>query len=247
MKGGAEGAGCFPTGRHYPGIAHLLRVVAAGLAEGFDGSLPVAGLPLASIDTETTGRKPETDRIVEIGVVLWRNGDVVARHAWLVNPGIPIPEEARAVHGISDDDVRSEPPFPQVLPELARVLEGHIPLAYNADFDRDFIFAEVSRSGMGMERTPPALQKGVEWVDPLAWARELQKSERSRALGDVCERLGIKLEQAHRATADAEAAVRVMAAFFKDSRIPETYAAFVQEQRRLARRFNEERARWRRG
>ncbi len=246
MKGGAEGAGCFPTGRHYPGIAHLLRIVAAGLADGFDGHLPVKGLPLAAIDTETTGRNPETDRIVEVACVLWKDGAVVERRTWLVNPGIPIPEEARAIHGICDDDVKDKPPFSGILDDLCRALEGHVPLAYNAEFDRDFLLAEVSRCGVAGRPLPPSFRKGVEWIDPLTWAREIQSRERSRALGDVCERLGIQLERAHRATDDAEAAAHVMAAFLCDARVPSTYAAFIQEQRRLARGFAEERMRWRR-
>ncbi len=66
-----------------------------------------------------------------------------------------------------------------------------------------------------------------------------------KSLGEVAARLGIDIAQAHRATDDAEAAVRVMHAFTSDARVPKTYAAFVQEQRRLGRLFEEERARWR--
>ena len=94
---------------------------------------------------------------------------------------------------------------------------------------------------------PPALRRGVEWIDPLVWARELQKYEKSKALGEVCARLGIALTNAHRATDDAEAAMRVLAALSQDARVPKTYAAFIQEQRRLARIQEEERARWRSG
>jgi DNA polymerase-3 subunit epsilon len=82
-------------------------------------------------------------------------------------------------------------------------------------------------------------------MDPLDWARELQKEEKSRALGDVCQRLGIELENAHRATDDAKAAGRVMATFMKDSRVPRPYGAFIKEQRRLGRLFEFERVRWR--
>lgn len=246
MKGGADGGGCFPTGRHYPGIAHLLKIVAAGLAEGFDAHSLVAELPLASIDTETTGRHADADRIVEIGCILWKDGKVLERLNWLIDPGIPIPADAQAVHGISDEDVKGKPSFAKILPELARALHGYVPLAYNAEFDRDFILAEMSRAKANLDKPPPALQQSVEWIDPLTWARELQKNERSRALGDVCERLGIKIENAHRATDDAEAALRVMLAFLGEVRVPNTYAALIQEQRRLGRRFAEERLRWRR-
>jgi DNA polymerase-3 subunit epsilon len=74
----------------------------------------------------------------------------------------------------------------------------------------------------------------------------MHREEKSRALGDVCQRLGIALDNAHRATDDAEAALKVMMAFLPDARIPRMYGGFLQEQRRLARQQSDERARWRR-
>jgi DNA polymerase-3 subunit epsilon len=61
----------------------------------------------------------------------------------------------------------------------------------------------------------------------------------------VTTRLGVALEQAHRATDDAEAALRVLYAFAKDVRVPKSYAGLAQEQRRLSRLQDEERNRWR--
>jgi DNA polymerase-3 subunit epsilon len=86
MRAGEEGGGCFPTGRHYPGIAHLLRIVAQGLVDGIDGATSINDVPLIAIDTETTGRDFAVDRIVEIAAVVWLGGEVVARQRWLVNP-----------------------------------------------------------------------------------------------------------------------------------------------------------------
>jgi DNA polymerase III subunit epsilon len=239
--------GCFPTGRHYPGIAHLLRVAAAGLAEEFAAGTPVDELEIVSIDTETTGRNAATDRIVEVAAVIWQHGEVTARHSWLVNPGCPIPAEVTAVHGIDDTAVMDSPSFADISMDLAAVLLGRVPLAYNAEFDQRFISEEYARNKVELGHVPPALRRGVEWLDPLVWARELQKYEKSKALGEVCSRLGIALTNAHRATDDAEAAMQVLARFTEDPRVPKTYGAFVQEQRRLARIQEEERARWRSG
>lgn len=236
--------GCFPTGRHYPGIAHLLRVAASGLAEGFTGDHAVIDLPLVAIDTETTGRDPATDRVVEVACVRCEKGAITLRKSWLVNPGRPIPKEAFDVHGISDEAVRDAPVFEAILPELLEALAGAIPLAYNAEFDRKQLMAELGRVS-AVASPPPAFQKNADWIDPLVWARELQKLEKSRALGEVAARLGIELRQAHRATDDAEAALQVFLKFQEDSRLPKTYAAFLNEQRRLARAFENERVRWR--
>jgi DNA polymerase-3 subunit epsilon len=244
---GEEGGGCFPTGRHYPGIAHLLRVVAQGLIDEIDAGTPVTDLPLVSIDTETTGRDFAVDRVVEIALVVWEQGEVTARHRWLVNPGRPIPQEAFSVHGISDDAVKDMPPFAAIAAEVLAALEGKVPLAYNAEFDRLFLHEELGRAGIAGRALPPAARRGIEWVDPLTWARELQKQEKSRALTDVAERLGVALEKAHSAVHDAEAAVRILSVFFSDPRVPRTYGAFMQEQKRLARLHDEERQYWRRG
>lgn len=246
MRGSTDGVSCFPTGRHYPGIAHLLRVVVAGLAEEFPGETPLTAARLVCIDTETTGRDPENDRIVEVAAVLWENGEVIDRKAWLVNPGIPIPKEAFDVHGIGDEQVKDAPPFAVVLGELIEFVAGAIPVAYNAEYDRKMLTAEIARLGVSIAKPPPCFRKGVEWIDPLVWARELQRSERSRSLSEVCERLGIPLDNAHRAVHDAEATLRVLWAFTSDTRVPRTYAAFMQEQRRLFRLFEADRPSWRR-
>jgi DNA polymerase III subunit epsilon len=242
---GAVDFGCFPTGRHYPGIAHLIRIVAVGLADECDGSTPMSEITLAAIDTETTGRDASVDRIVELACVLWRGGQILARHSWLVNPGRAIPKEAFDIHGIGDDDVRDKPPFEAIVDEVLGVLGGCVPVAYNADYDRVVLSAELARANALSRELPPAVRKGVVWLDPLVWARELQKIEKGKSLGDVCARLGIPIERAHRAADDAEATLRVLEAFSNDVRVPKTYGAFIAEQRRLARVFADDRVRWR--
>jgi DNA polymerase-3 subunit epsilon len=245
---GIDSCGCFPTGRHYAGIAHLLRTVARGLAEEFPAEAAWVELPIALIDVETTGRDASVDRVVEIGIAVGRGGQVIARYNWLIQPGIPIPEEARSVHGISDADVAASPLFPAIAHEVAAALSGCIPAAYNASFDRAFLTNEFARAGHRAgegERPAPALRREVEWVDPLVWAREIQRDERSRALGEVAARLGVALEKAHRASDDAEAALRVLYVLAADARVPRTHGSFVQEQRRLALVHADERRRWR--
>jgi DNA polymerase-3 subunit epsilon len=228
-----EACGCFPTGRHYPGIAHLLRAVTRGLVEELAAEAMWAELPIALIDVETTGTDASVDRVVEVGIAIARGGEIVERRNWLVNPGRPIPKEASDVHKITDDDVKDAPAFAAVAEEIAAMLAGCVPAAYNAAFDRAFLGNEVARTAAA-GASSPAFRRNVDWVDPLVWARELQQGERSRALGEVAARLGISLENAHRASDDAEAALRVMLALGRDVRVPRTYAALVQEQRRLA-------------
>ncbi len=242
-----DSCGCFPSGRHYPGIAHLLRTVARGLVAELAADAMWQDLPIALIDLETTGKDASVDRVVEVGIVVGKGGEVVARHNWLVHPGQRIPEEARAVHGISDDDVKDAPRFEAIAHDVAVALEGCIPGAYNAPFDRAFLVNEFARAGHKPEGDVPpcpALHRDVEWVDPLVWARELQREERSKSLGEVAARLGVALENAHRASDDAEAALRVLYALAANERVPRMLAPFIQEQRRLSQLQADERRRW---
>jgi DNA polymerase-3 subunit epsilon len=222
--------------------------VARGLAEEFPADAVWVELPIALVDVETTGRDASVDRVVEIGIAVGRGGQVIARYNWLIHPGIPIPEEARSVHGISDADVAASPRFEVVAHEVAAALSGCIPAAYNAQFDRAFLNNEFARAAFSPPPgtvAAPALRREVEWIDPLVWAREIQREERSKALGEVAARLGVALENAHRASDDAEAALRVLYLLGGDPRVPRTHVSFVQEQKRLAQVHADERRRWR--
>ncbi|MFO0612429.1 MAG: 3'-5' exonuclease [Polyangiaceae bacterium] len=246
-----ESCGCFPTGRHYPGIAHLLRIRIAGIVEEIDADADWIDELVAFVDTETTGREPEIDRVVEVGVVIGHRGQVLREKSWLINPGIPISEESSAVHGIKDSDVRLCGSFRDVLPEIMAFVGGAIPAAYNAAFDKAFLLAELGRAegpttGVPSAKYPPLFRREVEWIDPLVLARELYRDEQSRALGDMAQRLGIELANAHRATDDARAALQVLYAFAKDSRVPRKYGGLMQEQKRLGRTQDEARRFWKR-
>lgn len=240
----ADPCGCFPTGRHYPGIAHLIRVRAVGVAAEHDAGGAWVEYPIALLDTETTGRDPLQDRVVEVGIVIGHQGGLT-RKSWLINPGRPIPVESSNVHGIKDADVADKPSFAEVAREILAFLGTAIPAAYNAAFDRAFILAELDRAGIRPDSPPPAMRREVDWIDPLAFARELYKDEQSRALGEMAKRLGIDLENAHRATDDAEAALQILYTFAKDPRVPRAYGGLIHEQRRLVRQQDEARKLWR--
>lgn len=239
-----DGCGCFPTGRHYPGIAHLLKTTVRGLLPDVPADTPWQDLEIALLDVETTGRDASVDRVVEVGIVVGVRGEVVKKYNWLINPGITIPDEVIAVHHITNEMVANEPRFEAVAGEIAEALRGRVPAAYNAMFDRAFMWGEFSRAktdGAGI----PALMKEVDWLDPLVWARDIQDGEKSRSLGDVAARMGISLENAHRAQDDAEAALRVLYGLSRDPRMPRAYGALVQEQRRLSQAQADARRHWR--
>ncbi|MEM9865116.1 MAG: 3'-5' exonuclease [Myxococcota bacterium] len=240
---------CFPTGRHYPGIAD--RIAAAirnvpGLCAEFEAGARWVDLPMAVIDFETTGTDSSVDRVIEIGVVGFRAGRVEFREGLLVNPQIPIPEESRAVHGITDEELAGAPTFAQVVPKVVELLEGRLPVAYNASFDRGFLLAEVARvrGALTAGALPPAMRTDIVWVDPLVWAREILKDQKSRKLGDVAAHFGIPLEQAHRAAGDAEATGHVLMKLA--SNMPAAYGELVRLQGRYGAFQEADFAQWKR-
>ncbi|RKE18070.1 exonuclease domain-containing protein [Streptomyces sp. TLI_171] len=182
--------------------------------------------PLASFDTETTGVDVEQDRIVSAALVVQsapRLGATV--RTWLANPGVPIPEQARAVHGISDDHVRAHGRPPRaVAVELALALaeqsRAGVPLVVmNAPYDLTLLDRELRRHGAGS--LAEALG-GAELLvlDPRVLDKQLDRYRKGRrTLTDLCAFYGVELVGAHDAAADAMAAlelVRAVAARHED-------------------------------
>ena len=161
--------------------------------------------PLAVVDVETTGLDPENDRVIEIAVIQMQGGEETGRYTSLVHPGRDVPAEVTNITGLTNEDLRDAPPFEQIADDVRTALEGRAFVAYNLGFDRAFVAKELGRCG-------------IEWVpqtpiDPLVFARELHKKAGSKRLTAVAERLGLSLENAHRAADDALVAGQVLYAF----------------------------------
>ncbi len=122
------------------------------------------GQALVGFDLETTGTDPGEARIVTAAVVEMRDGAVLARREWLADPGVLIPAQASAIHGISSERAAAEGrPAREVADEVASALAAHwergVPVvAYNAAFDLTLLAAELRRHGL------PSLGSG--WAAP---------------------------------------------------------------------------------
>ena len=90
------------------------------------------------IDTETTGMD-ETDTVVELAAVLILNKKASIGRSYLVDPGRPIPPQARGIHHISDDDVKGRPDLKTVLNAYVLSLMPFVPVAHFAEFDSKFL------------------------------------------------------------------------------------------------------------
>ncbi|MFD6934809.1 3'-5' exonuclease [Streptomyces goshikiensis] len=174
------------------------------------------GGALVGFDLETTGTEPGESRIVTAAVVEVRGGEVRERRGWLADPGIPIPEQASAIHGISTARAVAEGrPVREVAQEVAAALVEHwrrgaVVVAYNAAFDLTLLSAELARHGLPSlsDRLGGAPTGPV--VDPLTIDRAVDRYRRGkRTLEAVCGVYGVTLDDAHDAGADALAAVQV--------------------------------------
>ena len=105
--------------------------------------------PLVFFDLETTGTNPSTDRIVEISLIKVMPDGAEIKRSRRINPGIPIPAEATAVHHITDADVAGEPKFKNVAASLYELLEGCDIAGYNSNkFDVPLLMEEFKRAGI---------------------------------------------------------------------------------------------------
>jgi DNA polymerase-3 subunit epsilon len=103
--------------------------------------------PLLGFDLETTGVKPETARIVELGLEIYAPGKPVKEYETRVNPGEPIPPGATAVHGITDAQVAEAYHFDQLADNLLKGFTGADFAGYNVRFDLRIVAAEFARCG----------------------------------------------------------------------------------------------------
>lgn len=105
---------------------------------------------LVFFDVETTGLNVVRDRIVQIALVkLHRDGSPPAEFSTLVNPGIPISEEAMAVHGITPKELANKPSFRQLAQKIWDFIGDSDLAGYNSNrFDVPMLMEEFARVGM---------------------------------------------------------------------------------------------------
>ncbi|MGW3649927.1 exonuclease domain-containing protein [Streptomyces sp. NPDC000878] len=174
---------------------------------------------LIGFDLETTGTDPTEARIVTGAVIEVRGGEPLGRREWLADPGVEIPADAVAVHGITNERATSEGrPADQVAGAIADVLAGYwktgVPVvAYNANFDLTLLSAELRRHGLPSLRERLGGLDPAPVIDPYTIDRSVDRYRRGkRNLEAVCTEYGVALDAAHDASADALAAARLAGA-----------------------------------
>lgn len=108
--------------------------------------------PIIFFDLETTGVDAAHDRIVEISMVKVEPDGTKQVKTRRINPEMPIPAEATAVHGISDEDVKDEPTFKQIAKSLSKFIEGCDFGGFNSNrFDLPMLVEEFMRAEVDVD------------------------------------------------------------------------------------------------
>ena len=160
--------------------------------------------PLLFFDLETTGINIVKDRIIEISYVkVSPNGKEESR-TFRVNPGMPIPPESTAIHGITDEDVTDCPTFKEIAKTLAKQIEGCDLAGYNSNrFDIPMLAEEFLRAGVDIDLNRR------KFIDVQTIFHKMEQRTLSAAYKFYCDK---DLENAHTAEADTRATYEVLQA-----------------------------------
>lgn len=160
--------------------------------------------PLAFIDLETTGVSVGSDRIVEISILkLFPNYNKELK-TLRVNPTIPIPESSSAIHGIKDEDVKNEPTFKQLAPQLLIFIEGCDLAGYNSNkFDIPLLVEEFLRAEVDFDIS------NRKMIDVQNIFHQMEQRTLSAAYKFYCDK---DLVNAHSAEADTIATYEILEA-----------------------------------
>jgi len=168
---------------------------------------PLISLPAIAIDTETTGLDPRHARIVQIALMRINGGQLDREQTWhrLVNPGVPIPDKAAAVHGIRDDEVSDAHVFSRAWADAETFIGPRVLIGYRTIFDISVLKRECALAGLDWRERPWLC---VQTLSRLVLSENLAVD----SLETLADWLGVSIHDRHSALGDAEAAAAIWVA-----------------------------------
>ena len=153
-------------------------------------------------DFETTGlHYAQGDKIIEIGAVKIENGKITEKFMTYVDPEKPIPAESSAISGIVDSDVQGSPIDSEALQDFYKFTRGAILIGYNIiNFDNVFLRGQGRDCRLNFDN---------ECEDVYHYAQKYVHGVKNYKLGTIAAKLGVTLDNAHRAVYDAMATAEV--------------------------------------
>lgn len=198
----------FPEAHHFSEKNPDLKIIYGVEAYLAPDRTPVVSFPANQdldttycvLDLETTGFSFRTEKITEIGIMKVKDGQVIDEFSCFVNPEKPIPQRVVEVTNITDEMVKDSETIDKVFPKLIEFVGDSVLVAHNADFDIGFLKYNAKELGYTINNT---------YLDTLRLSKELFPDFKKYKLGLIAEKLGIKVEVAHRALDDVDTTVKV--------------------------------------
>jgi DNA polymerase-3 subunit epsilon len=154
----------------------------------------------AIVDIETTGSYSAANGITEISIHVFDGINVVEKFETLINAGQSIPRYIQAMTGITDEMVENAPIFEDVAESIYNILNDKIFIAHSVNFDYSFIKGHLAAHGYDLD---------CKKLCTVRLSRKLIPGKQSYSLGNLCDSLGIYINDRHRAGGDAEATVKL--------------------------------------
>lgn len=151
-------------------------------------------------DIETTGLSQKHNKIIEIGAVKIKDGEITDRFSEFVNPEVPIPYQIEQLTSINDEMVMHAPTIDVILPRFLKFCKDTVVVAHNAAFDTGFIRKFAKDCGLSFTNTI---------MDTMTLSHILMPELGKYTLDRLCKALNIKNEHHHRAIDDAEATAKI--------------------------------------
>lgn len=158
-------------------------------------------------DLETFGLNSHEHPIIEIGAIKVQGTRIVDSFSQLINPGMPIPQKIQEITNITNPMVADMPSIEEVLPKFMEFAGDATMVAHNARFDMSFIRRECKRI-LNIDYNPSV-------IDTLQMARDVLPDMKGYGLGSLTKKLGVSLENHHRAVDDSQATAGMFIIFLE--------------------------------
>ncbi len=154
-----------------------------------------SGAFFTAVDTETTGVKSATDRIIEIGAVKFNKDGITGSFSSLINPHQHLNPFITNLTGICDSDLCDAPDVSKVINDFVDFSKGTVLAAHNAQFDLRFINSELERLSL--------LPLDNQCIDTLRLSRLILPENKTWKQTSLAAQFSIDTGHAHRAYDDA--------------------------------------------
>ena len=153
------------------------------------------------VDIETTGLSRDTDHIIELAAIRYRNGVEVSEYSRLVKPPIKVPKESTAIHGITDSMLKNASAIRNVIPEFLAFVGDDLLAGHNVNFDLSFIENAARKYGHDPE---------WNYIDTISVAKKAIPGLDNYKQQTVIKALGYKQPRAHRAEDDCRGCAQIL-------------------------------------